>query len=106
MIRLPRSIVSGALAALILGATISASRLPADAQSWLGVLAPARTPAAIVEGLNTDINASLNTPAVSASMATLGFIRTSATTSEFAQFLIADVKRWSEIVAKSGVQTN
>lgn len=54
---------------------------------WLGVLAPARTPAGIVESLNTDINASLNTPAVSASMAKLGFIRKSATTSEFAAFL-------------------
>lgn len=73
---------------------------------WLGVLAPARTPAATVENLNTGINASLKTPAVSASMAKLGFIRASATTSEFSKFLIADVRRWSEIVAKSGVPTN
>ena len=73
---------------------------------WLGVLAPARTPAAIVEKLNADINASLNTPAVSASMAKLGFSRTSATTNEFAAFLLADVKRWSEIVRRSGVPTN
>lgn len=111
-------IESGQLRALAVTASKRSSELPAVptiAEAglphlalgfWLGVLAPARTPAAIVERLNADINASLNTPAVTASMAKLGFTRTSATTREFAAFLRTDVKRWSEIVAKSGVPTN
>jgi tripartite-type tricarboxylate transporter receptor subunit TctC len=56
--------------------------------------------------MNQDINASLNTPEVTASMARLGFVRTSRTSKAFSAFLAADVERWSELVRKSGVKTN
>lgn len=73
---------------------------------WLGVLAPARTSMAIVEQLNKDINSSLSTPAAAASMAKLGFSRIAATQKQFGSFLDSDVRRWSEIVSKSGIKTN
>jgi tripartite-type tricarboxylate transporter receptor subunit TctC len=87
--------------------TMAESGFPHLAQGfWLGVLAPAPTPSNIVTKLNNDINASLNTPEVTASMAKLGFNRTSTTAKTFATYLAADVERWSDLVRKSGVKTN
>jgi tripartite-type tricarboxylate transporter receptor subunit TctC len=87
--------------------TMAESGFPHLAQGfWLGVLAPARTPSSIVAKLNDDINKSLNTPETTASMAKLGFVRTSTTAKTFAAYLATDVQRWSELVKKSGVKTN
>ena len=43
-----------------------------DINSWVGLLAPAKTPRAIVDKLNTELNVVLNDPAVRERLNTLG----------------------------------
>jgi tripartite-type tricarboxylate transporter receptor subunit TctC len=69
-----------------------------------GILAPAGTPAAIVDKLNGEINAALKTPDLTASLGKLGFEPQFWSPRDYGAFLIEEMKRWPSIVKASGVQ--
>jgi tripartite-type tricarboxylate transporter receptor subunit TctC len=69
-----------------------------------GVLAPAGTPAAIVEHLNAAFNEALKSPELVASMAKLGFDPKTWSAPQYAAFLADEMKRWPPIVKASGVK--
>ena len=62
---------------------------------WNGVLAPAGTPAAIVDKLNAAINASLQTAEVQASVARLGMVPKIGSPQQFAGQIAAEFARWT-----------
>jgi tripartite-type tricarboxylate transporter receptor subunit TctC len=72
--------------------------------AWTGILAPAKTSPAIVSRLNADINQSLASPEVRASLAKLGYQGKSMSTKEFAAFLATEMKRWPPIVSAAGLK--
>ena len=70
---------------------------------WQGILAPAGTPAAIVEKLNAEINAVLKTPEVRTSLLRLGVADImSMSTQEFAAFIAGEAKKWPPIIKATG----
>jgi tripartite-type tricarboxylate transporter receptor subunit TctC len=69
-----------------------------------GILAPAGTPAAIVEKLNGEINNAMKSPELAASMAKLGFEPKFWSVQQYAAFLADEMKRWPPLVRASGVQ--
>ena len=69
-----------------------------------GILAPAGTPPAIVEKLNTATNEVMKSPELQASMAKLGFEPTLWTAAQYGAFLAEEARRWPPIVKASGVQ--
>jgi tripartite-type tricarboxylate transporter receptor subunit TctC len=69
-----------------------------------GVLAPAGTPAAIVEQLNAAFNDALKSPELIASMAKLGFDPQAWSVQQYTAFLNEEMRRWPPIVKASGVQ--
>jgi tripartite-type tricarboxylate transporter receptor subunit TctC len=71
---------------------------------WSGLLAPAGTPAAIVDRLNTEVNAVLRTPELKARMTKLGFEPRTMSPQEFAAFVAADTRKWADIVKSTGVK--
>ena len=71
---------------------------------WDGVLAPAATPAEIVNRLNREINESLKSPEVKASLAKLGFEPLSGTPQDFAAFLQAEFPKWAAMVKATGIR--
>lgn len=71
---------------------------------WLGVFAPPGTPAAIVDKLNGAIRDSLDTPAMKASLATLGFDPMVATPREFAKFLADEAVKWPPLLEAAGIK--
>jgi tripartite-type tricarboxylate transporter receptor subunit TctC len=73
---------------------------------WDGVLAPAGTPADIVNRLNQEINESLKSPEVKASLAKLGFEPLSGTPQDFAAFLKAEFPKWAAMVKATGIRLN
>ena len=75
-------------------------------RSWFGLLAPAGTPPAIVQQLNTDINALLAEGDVRQALAGMGAEPTGSTVQEFADIIAADTRQWSEIVRATGVQNH
>lgn len=71
---------------------------------WLGVLAPAGTPKAIVEKLNRDIGAVMSTPEMAAQMAQAGIEVRLSTPQAFGQLIRADLAKWAEVVKRTGVR--
>jgi tripartite-type tricarboxylate transporter receptor subunit TctC len=73
---------------------------------WAGLWAPAGTPQAIIDTLNTTTNRVLDAPETRTAMQRLGVAPRLGTPKDFADFIAAEAPRWKEIVEASGVQTN
>ena len=86
--------------------TVSEAGLPGyEAAAWYGVLAPARTQAAIVKQLHADIRKAAQAPDVVHIQKQLMIEPTfSASPAEFETFLARERRKWSEIVRKSGAK--
>jgi tripartite-type tricarboxylate transporter receptor subunit TctC len=72
-----------------------------DAGIWIGLLAPAATPPAIIEKLSAAANAALNTDAVRAALKQQGTDPVGGTPKEFADFIRADIEKWVAVLALS-----
>jgi tripartite-type tricarboxylate transporter receptor subunit TctC len=70
---------------------------------WTAFWAPARTPEAIVSRLNSEINASVATPAVRAAMEKLGFEPRTGSPQDFAKFLLAEMDDWTPAAKAAGI---
>jgi len=71
---------------------------------WVGVLAPAGTPAAIVSRLAEEMRKSLSRPDTRERMKSQGAIIIGDTPAEFAAFLRKDNERWAQVIKASGVR--
>ena len=77
-----------------------------EALIWLGLMAPAGTPDAIVQRLNTEINKIVNAPDVKATWAKQGAVAMSMTAPVFAKYVADDVAKWATIVKVSGAKAD
>ncbi len=71
---------------------------------WVGMLAPAGTPPAIVARLSEDMRKSLGRPETKERMRSLGAVTVADTSAEFAAFLKKDYERWARVIKASGVK--
>ena len=71
---------------------------------WLGLLAPAGTPTAVIERLNKEVNDSLKSPGLLATYAKLGFEPKALTPKEFEAFLAHEVGKWPPLLRAAGVR--
>jgi tripartite-type tricarboxylate transporter receptor subunit TctC len=70
-----------------------------EAFGWIGFGAPKGTPAAIIDALNTSINAAIADPAVKGRLLDLGaLVMPPNTPAEFAKFIAADTEKWTKVV--------
>jgi len=77
-----------------------------EALIWLGMMAPAGTPDAIIQRLNTEINKIVNAPDVKATWAKQGAVAMSMTAPVFAKYVADDVAKWATIVKVSGAKAD
>lgn len=75
-----------------------------DVASWQAIYAPAGTPPAIVERLNTEIEKILATPDVKAKFEGLGLQHTPNTPAQFAQFGKEELAKWTRIIKEANVK--
>ena len=73
------------------------------AESWLGILVPARTPRPIVERLNLELVALLAEPKMRAALVERGFEPQSSSPEAYDSRIRADVVRWGKIVRAANV---
>jgi tripartite-type tricarboxylate transporter receptor subunit TctC len=73
---------------------------------WNGVLAPAGTPAAIVDKLNAVINASLNTPEMRASVTKLGMAPKTTSPRGFADRIAAEFEQWTAVAKAANIKVD
>ena len=71
---------------------------------WIGMLAPAGTPAAVIGRLNAAINDSLQSAEMTASLAKLGHEAKMMTPGEFAGFLEAERQKWPPLLKAAGLK--
>lgn len=77
-----------------------------DVVQWSGVFAPAGTPREIVRKLNQKINQSLTLPDVKEQLSRVGVEPAGGTSEQFAQFLRAEVAKWSKVIEEAGIKTD
>jgi len=77
-----------------------------EAVIWLGMMAPAGTPEAIVNRLNSEINKIVNAPDVKATWAKQGAVAMSMTAPAFTKYVADDVAKWATIVKVSGAKAD
>jgi tripartite-type tricarboxylate transporter receptor subunit TctC len=84
--------------------TVAESGVPGfDVSSWYGLLAPAKTPPAIVQKMNADAVAVLREPEVRKRLEGLGLEVVGSTPQEFAAFLKAQMDKWGPVIKEAGI---
>ena len=109
-------IKSGKLRALAVG---SAKRIPSlpdvptvaesgfagfETAQWYGIIAPAKTPPAILQKLSTEIAQVLKLPDVTARLSGDGTVMIGSSPKEFAGYIDAEMKRWGEVVKAANIK--
>ena len=74
------------------------------AVNWYGVLAPAKTPPAIVTRLNKDLVGALNNPEVVQQLRDRGIDASPDSPEEFRNFIHAEEKKWVGVIKRSGIK--
>ncbi len=87
--------------------TIAESGLPGyDVTGWSGLLAPARTPSAIIDRIADALRPALTNPAMRKRMEVIGAEPGGNLPSEFAKQVAEDVRKWADFVKRTGIQMN
>jgi tripartite-type tricarboxylate transporter receptor subunit TctC len=85
--------------------TIAEAGVPGyDATIWLGIMAPAGTPAAIVDKLNGEVNKMLARPETKEVWAKQGAEPLVMTPAEFDKYLRADIDKWAKVIHTAGIK--
>jgi tripartite-type tricarboxylate transporter receptor subunit TctC len=84
--------------------TIAEAGVPGyESTIWLGVMAPAKTPQAVIDTLNTEIRKIMVRPDVRAAWAKQGANPMDMTPVQFDQYLRNDIAKWAKVVAAAGL---
>jgi tripartite-type tricarboxylate transporter receptor subunit TctC len=69
-----------------------------EASQWYGVGAPKNTPAEIVSKLNSEINAALADPKLTARLTDLGVDPMKLTSADFGKLIVAETEKWGKVI--------
>ena len=74
-----------------------------EVNSWYGVAASARTPAALLDKLNADFTSVLRLPEVQQRLTEMVIPPSPTSRDEFDQFIRAEVARWAKVIKDAGI---
>ena len=77
---------------------------PIEVSVWLGLVAPAGTPAEIISRLNQEVVHILGLPEVRERLANIGMIPVTSTPAEFSAFILAESNRWARVIKQSNIK--
>jgi tripartite-type tricarboxylate transporter receptor subunit TctC len=77
-----------------------------DAVGWMGLAAPAGTPAPILDLLNRKVQQVLDDPEIRAQMAALAFTPAGGTRRQFADFVASENAKWAEVIHGAHITLN
>ena len=75
-----------------------------ETTSWFALLAPARTPTAVIERLQQEIARALATPAVRERLAAQGLTPVGSTPAQFDAFMRAEIAKYARVIKDAGVK--
>jgi len=84
--------------------TVAESGFPGyDVRGWYGIVAPAKTPAPIINRLNTEIVAILRSPAAAERLTSDGSEAVGGTPEEFSAHIKSEITKWGQVVKAAGI---
>ena len=87
--------------------TIAEAGVPGyEATLWYGVLAPARTPEAIIKRLNAELATSLKHPDVVEKLSTQAVEPHHTSPEQFATLIRTELTKWAKVIAATGVKAD
>jgi tripartite-type tricarboxylate transporter receptor subunit TctC len=75
-----------------------------DASGWFGICGPKATPAAIIDKLNTEINAIVAEPDTRARLIGLGVRPLSMTPAQFGKLIADDTEKWAKVIRSADIK--
>jgi tripartite-type tricarboxylate transporter receptor subunit TctC len=85
--------------------TVAESGIPGyQASSWNAVAAPAKTPKAVLERLNREVNAAAAAPAVHARLAELGVEARGGTPQALHDLLVSEIAKWKAVIERANIE--
>jgi len=75
-----------------------------DASNWYGLLAPAKTPPAVIAKLNAAVDAALNDPPTRDKLVHSGATPVGGTPESFGAFMKAEYEKWGRVVHDRGIK--
>ena len=87
--------------------TLSESGLTGyDSTGWFGLVAPAGTPAAIIQRLNTEFTAALNDEAIKTQMRQSGMEPVATTTEGLDAYIKSETQKWAKVIRQANIKLN
>jgi len=84
--------------------TVAESGVPGyQASSWNGVAAPARTPKAVIDRLNREVNAAVAAPEVRKRLQELGVDARAGTPEALGALLVSEIAKWKAVIERSKI---
>jgi tripartite-type tricarboxylate transporter receptor subunit TctC len=74
-------------------------------ENWYGMIAPAKTPEAIVAALNRIANEAMADPSVNQKLADQGLTVAGDTPEHFRRFIEAEARKWAKVIKDAGLET-
>lgn len=85
--------------------TVAESGVPGyQASSWNGVAAPARTPKAVIDRLNREVNAAVAKPEVRKRLSELGVEARAGTPEALRELLVAEIAKWKAVIERAKIE--
>lgn len=75
-----------------------------ESDIWIGMVAPSKTPPAIINKLNAELRRSLALPDVKDKLAEQGIYAETSTPAEFTKLIASDQKRWAEVIKAANIK--
>jgi tripartite-type tricarboxylate transporter receptor subunit TctC len=74
-----------------------------NATSWMGVLAPAGTPKAVIDRISSDFQEVVNAPDIRDKLASLGAVPVGSNPAQFQALIDSDRKRYARLITEKGI---
>jgi tripartite-type tricarboxylate transporter receptor subunit TctC len=75
-----------------------------EASQWFGLVAPKDTPPAIIEKLNSEINAALADPRIKARFADLGGTVLPGSPDDFGKLIRDETEKWGKVIRAANIR--
>jgi tripartite-type tricarboxylate transporter receptor subunit TctC len=77
-----------------------------DASSWGGIVAPAGTPAPVIQMLNKQVVDALNQPEVKAKLGDLGAVVVASSPDDFQKYIRYETEKWGQVAKANSIRAD
>jgi tripartite-type tricarboxylate transporter receptor subunit TctC len=84
--------------------TMAEAGYPMEISSWFGLLAPAGTPPAVIDWLNSEANVAFSSPEIRDQYISQGASFPLGTSEEFGAYIAAEYKKWGPVIRQANIR--